>query len=180
MGRYVALVRGINVGGKNLIKMSALKACFEDIGVDEVATYIQSGNVLFSSPTSSAELTMRIEEAVARTFGCKACVMLRTRRQMQDIVSRAPDGFGEHPDSYRYDVVYLKPPLTAAVALRDVPTREGVDDAHAGVGVLYFSRLVRKASQSRLSRVVSLPIYQNMTIRNWNTTTKLLQLLGDA
>jgi uncharacterized protein (DUF1697 family) len=61
--------------------------------------------------------------------------------------------------------------------LKSVPTRPGVDEARAGAGVLYFSRLTSKAEQSMLPRLVSLPIYQNMTIRNWNTTTKLFEMM---
>jgi uncharacterized protein (DUF1697 family) len=69
------------------------------------------------------------------------------------------------------------PPLTSHTAMPLVPTREGVDRAWAGSGVLYFSRLTSRATQSRLSKVVSLPIYQRMTIRNWNTTVKLRELV---
>ena len=58
-----------------------------------------------------------------------------------------------------------------------MPAKPGVDQAHPGPGVLYFSRLIAKATSSRLGKVVALPIYKSMTIRNWNTTTKLLQLL---
>jgi uncharacterized protein (DUF1697 family) len=62
-----------------------------------------------------------------------------------------------------------------------VATRAAVDEARPGAGVLYFSRLISKASQSQLSRIVSLPIYKSMTIRNWRTTTTLLQLMsGEA
>ena len=61
--------------------------------------------------------------------------------------------------------------------MKSLLTREGVDRAAAGRGVLYFSRLTSRAAQSQLSRIVSMPIYQSMTIRNWNTTTKLLQLM---
>ena len=178
MSQFVALLRGINVGGKNLIKMAELKVCFEDQGFRDVATYIQSGNVLFeSSESGRARLTVRIEEALAARFSYRVTVVLRTRKQMQDIVERAPEGFGAHPATYRYDVIFLKEPPTASVAMKSVSTKEGVDQAHAGIGVLYFSRLVSKASQSRLSKIVSLPIYQSMTIRNWNTTTKLLRMM---
>ena len=178
MTEYVALLRGINVGGKNLIKMSKLKACFEDQGFRDVVTYIQSGNVLFQSNLSGrAELTARIEQVLAATFSYRASVVLRSRKQMQDIVERAPKGFGAQPTKYRYDVIFLKEPVTASTALKSVRTKQGVDQAHAGVGVLYFSRLVSKATQSQLSRLVSMPIYQNMTIRNWNTTTKLLTMM---
>jgi uncharacterized protein (DUF1697 family) len=178
MARYVALLRGINVGGNNLIRMAALKACFEEHGFDDVSTYIQSGNVVFGADRSRpAELTERIERMLATTFDYDASVVLRSGNQMRSIVERAPHGFGTEPSRFRYDVIFLKPPLTAPVAMRSVPTREGVDSAHAGSGVLYFSRLTSRATQSRLSRIVSMPIYRSMTIRNWNTTTKLRELL---
>src|SRR5688572_9546175 len=103
MARYVALLRGINVGGKNLIKMTALKACFEDGGLREVATYIQSGNVVFTSAGSAATLTLEIEAMLAKAFTYDASVVLRTRKQMQTVVSGAPEGFGSEPSKYRYD-----------------------------------------------------------------------------
>ncbi|MGH2753994.1 MAG: DUF1697 domain-containing protein [Actinomycetota bacterium] len=178
MSRHLALLRGINVGGKNLIKMTDLRACFEEHGFLDVVTYIQSGNVIFESERSTAAtLTQRIETILGAAFDYRASVVLRTHAQLRRIVERAPDGFGTQPAEYRYDVLFLKPPLTAPAALKSVPTRQGVDQSHAGAGVLYFSRLTSRVSQSRLSRVASMPIYQNMTIRNWNTTTKLLQLM---
>jgi uncharacterized protein (DUF1697 family) len=97
---------------------------------------------------------------------------------MQAIVAGAPKRFGAAPDRYRYDVLFLKKPLTAATAMKTVPAREGVDDVQAGTGVLYYSRLISEASRSRLSKIVSLPIYQRMTIRNWRTTTKLLEMMS--
>jgi uncharacterized protein (DUF1697 family) len=180
MSRYVALLRGINVGGNNLIKMAALKACFEEQGLQDVVTYIQSGNVVFSAGEPAAEkLTGRLEGAIAAAFGCNADVFLRTRAQMQGIVRRAPDGFGAQPTKYRYDVLFLRSSLTAATAMKSVLTKPGVDAAHAGAGVIYFSRLIAKATQSRLSRIASMPVYKHMTIRNWNTTTALLRMLGE-
>jgi uncharacterized protein (DUF1697 family) len=181
MPSYVALLRGINVGGKNLVRMPALKACFEANGFEDVATYIQSGNVLFSSPeTRAPELAGRIEAMLGQAFGYKATVVVRNRRQMQAIVKRAPKGFGAEPAKYRYDVIFLKEPLSAKAAITSVPTKPGVDEAHAGTGVLYFSRLISKATQSRLNRIVSSPIYPNVTIRNWNTTTKLLGMMEEV
>jgi uncharacterized protein (DUF1697 family) len=179
VGRHVALLRGINVGGKNAVPMPALKACFEDAGFDDVKTYIQSGNVVFDAPSSrQAELTRRIEGILQKAFGhYDASVVVRSRSQMRAIVERAPKGFGTEPATYRYDVVFLKPPLTAKTAIKEVSTKEGVDRIWAGTGVLYMSRLDSRATQSRLNRVASLPIYKSMTIRNWNTTTKLAELL---
>lgn len=178
MNRYVALLRGINVGGNNLIKMTALKACLEKQQLQDVVTYIQSGNVVFGAKESvAATLCTRIERALAAAFGYQASVVLRTQKQMKDVVERAPKGFGTQPDKYRYDVIFLKEPLTAPVAIKSVPIAPGVDEAHAGGGVLYFSRLISKASKSRLSKFMSSPLYKSVTIRNWNTTTKLLQMM---
>lgn len=178
MTRYVALLRGINVGGKNLIKMSDLTSCFEQHGFDDVTTYIQSGNVVFGSTGATlAALTERVEGMLATSFGYQASVVIRTKRQLQEVVESAPEGFGAEPDRYRYDVIFLMPPLTAPTAMRSVRTKDGVDRAWSGRGVLYFSRLTARASQSQLSRIVSMPIYRRMTIRNWNTTTKLLRLM---
>jgi len=181
MTRYVALLRGINVGGKNLIKMPALEACFEENGFENVSTYIQSGNVLFeSADSSSSKLTRRVEEMLAEAFDYVPTVVVRNRKQMRGIVERAPKGFGTQPAKYRYDVIFLKEPLSATTAIKAVPANPAVDTAHAGTGVLYFSRLTSKATASRLNRIVSSPIYPSVTIRNWNTTTKLLSLMRSA
>jgi uncharacterized protein (DUF1697 family) len=75
-------------------------------------------------------------------------------------------------------VIFLKEPLTADEAMKSMTAKPGVDRVVAGDRVLYFSRLISKASQSHLSRVVGKPEYQSMTIRNWNTTSKLLELMA--
>jgi uncharacterized protein (DUF1697 family) len=178
---YVALLRGINVGGKNLIRMPALKASFEAAGYEAVATYIQSGNVLFrTGQTASATLGHRVEEMLSAAFDYRASVVVRSHSQMRAVVEKAPAGFGADPATYRYDAIFLKEPLTAKAALKSVPRREDVDEVSAGRGVLYWSRLISRATQSRISRVVSMPIYQSMTIRNWNTTTTLLRMMDEA
>lgn len=174
----LALLRGINVGGRNVIRMAELRKCFEAEGFRDVVTYIQSGNVVFRSASSDlGTLTVRIETMLAAAFDYKAKVTLRSREQVQAVIEKAPPGFGEQPDLYRYDVLFLMPPLTAAAAMKHVRTRPGVDEASAGEGVLYFSRLIEKASRSHLSRLASMPVYQGMTIRNWNTARRLLQLM---
>ena len=175
---HVALLRGINVGGKNLIKMAALAECFEAGGFEDVRTYIQSGNVIFASSETAAKLTKRIESMLADTFDYLPTVVVRSRQQMRAIVERAPKGFGSSPPKFLYDVVFLKAPLTARKALASVDTKPGVDQVHAGTGVLYLSRLRAKATESRLNKIAASPIYPSVTIRNWNTTTKLFALMS--
>jgi uncharacterized protein (DUF1697 family) len=178
---YLALLRGINVGGKNIIKMADLKACFEGMNFSDVATYIQSGNVLFRSPArDKRRLAEQIEKRLSERFNYSSLVVVVPHRELLDIVESAPGGFGSEPDKYRYDVVFLKEPLTPAEVMEQVSLKEGVDQAYAGKLAFYFSRLTSRAVQSRLNRIASLPIYKYMTIRNWNTTTKLLALMDQA
>ena len=178
--QYLALLRGINVGGKNIIKMAELKACFEANGFDNVATYIQSGNVLFSAPGSDpASLTGQIEATLSITFQpYEARIVVCAAEKLTEIVRSAPSGFGSQPDEYRYDVIFLRPPLAAEQAIQHLSARPGVDEMFAGPDVLYFSRLIARASQSRLTRIIASPIYPEITTRNWNTTRKLHSLLA--
>src|SRR6266581_2003906 len=91
---YVALLRGINVGGRNPIRMPALKTCFEAEGFEDVATYIQSGNVLFRTAGSGSTLVRRIEEMLSTAFDYRASVVLRSRAQVRAVVEKAPKAFG--------------------------------------------------------------------------------------
>jgi uncharacterized protein (DUF1697 family) len=176
---YVALLRGINVGGKNRIRMVDLAACFESAGYGDVRTFIQSGNVVFRAEQGDrSELTGAIEQMLAHAFDYRATIALRDHDEMRAIAGAAPRGFGEEPDLYRYDVSFLMPPLTPDETLSALTFKDGVDAAWAGPGVVYHSRLTARASQSRLSRLVSHPVYQRITIRNWNTTTKLLSMMS--
>ena len=176
--QWVALLRGINVGGKNMVKMDALRAAFEEMGFADVATYIASGNVLFRAPRQqSAKLAARIESALTQRFGIELRVVVMTEAQLRTVVDGAPRGFGAKTE--RCDVVFLRKPLTAKKAFAAVETREGVDRAWEGKGVVYFSRVAAKASTSRLPKIAVKPEYQNMTIRSWSTTRKLLGLLDE-
>jgi uncharacterized protein (DUF1697 family) len=173
--RYVALLRGINVGGNALIKMSDLKACCEGLGLEAVSTFIASGNVLFEA--DGKWLVEKIEAGLEKRFGLPVKVVLRSAKQMRQVVERAPAGFGKQPAKFRYDAWFVKEPLTAAEVVSHLKPREGVDRVWAGEGVVYASRLIAKASQSRLAKVISSPVYRSITIRNWNTTTQLATLL---
>jgi uncharacterized protein (DUF1697 family) len=177
MGRYVALLRGINVGGKNQVPMAELRAAFEDDGFDAVESYIQSGNVVFETDRARRRLEGDVEEIMERDFGIPVVVVVRSHRQLCNVVRTAPDGFGRSPETFHSDVVFLKSPLTPARALAALDRREGVDEAWAGTGVVYFRRRSAERTRSRLSRITGRPEYAHMTIRNWNTTTTLLAML---
>ena len=181
MSRHVALLRGINVGGSNVIAMAELRAAFETMGFTEVESYIQSGNVLFrSTKASAAALTRKIEKALSDEFGYAARVIVVASDELERVVAQAPAGFGARPDAYRYDVIFPRRPLTTHDVLSQIATMPGVDTVDAGDHALYFRRLIAKATQSRLSRFVQQPAYQSCTIRNWRTTLKLRAMVSDA
>lgn len=181
MATHVALLRGINVGGKNIIPMVALKKCFEEAGAKDVATLIASGNIVFTPPRSLGTGTTLVKniEALLRkrfkTYNAKVAVL--TLKQLKAVIDRAPQKFGESPKRYRYMVFFLMPPLKASAVLKVIPLKEGVDEVAIGPGVIYHTRLEKKATSSKLPQLISMPIYQEMTLRNWNTTTKLLEML---
>lgn len=175
----MALLRGINVGGRNKVAMADLREAFESAGHTEVSTYIQSGNVLFESDVPSGTLEDDIETVLEARFGVPLVVVVRSHRQLRNVVTTAPDGFGAHPDTYHSDAVFLKAPLTAKGAMAVVKRRDGVDEAWPGSGVVYFQRLSERRTQSRMSAIVGTPEYQLMTIRSWATTTRLLHLLDE-
>jgi uncharacterized protein (DUF1697 family) len=175
----VALLRGINVGGRNIIRMHDVRRVFEDLGCKAVTTYIQSGNVLFESKFRNTEtLSVAIEAALAAEFDRKLPVLVLTGEQLERVTKNAPPGFGDNPARYRYDVAFVKPPMRAQLILPTLPLRDGVDQAFERNDVLYFSRLTVKASQSHLPKLTRHPAYGSMTIRNWNTTTELFRLVS--
>lgn len=177
MTAFVALLRGINVGGKNKVAMADLVACFQDAGFEDVRTYIQSGNVLFTTKRAPGpKLELAVEKVIEARFGMPLLVVIRSRDELAATIAAAPPDHGS--DTLRSDVFFLKHPLTAEAAAAKLPElREGVDSIALGPGALYFSRVEALASKTRIARLMSMPLYRQMTVRNWRTTTRLLELL---
>ena len=179
---YLALLRGINVGGKNKVPMAELKACFEELGCENVRTYIASGNVLFESDRSSAELTEEIQEALPAKFSLDSeliNVLVLSRDQLQKVMDQAPKGFGTEPSRYHSDAIFLMG-IPSDEAIKIFNPREGVDKVWQGDLAIYSQRLSALRTKSRLNRIMSSPLYKQMTIRSWATTVKLLELMNAA
>jgi uncharacterized protein (DUF1697 family) len=175
--RYVALLRGINVGGNNIIKMTDLAACLETAGCRHARTCIASGNVIFDSPQRNiAALIARVETAIAATFGVSSRVVVVSRGQLQTVLAGMPAGWQRRTD-IRRNIAFLRPPLTAVQAMADVEVQPGVDVVTAGRGVLYMSTVLKSAARSRLTRLVGKPAYREMTIRTSGTCEKILALM---
>lgn len=182
MNTYLLLLRGINVGGKNKISMTTLKQILEDRGFRSVTTFIQSGNIILQSNLSAGVLSQKIENLLSENFTLDSSiikVLALTRDQLRAIIKNKPEGFGEHPETYHSDVIFLMG-IDTSQALSVFSPKEGVDKVWPGEGVIYSQRLSALRTKSRLNKIVGTTPYKSMTIRNWNTTVKLLQLLSDA
>ena len=175
---FVALLRGINVGGRNITKMAALKACLEGAGLDCVETLIQSGNVVFETrQKSNAKLTAHIDAAIETALGIDPRVVVLSRDRLETVLDEAPAAWRSRA-GLRTNIAFLRPPVTAALALKDVDVRPGVDVVEPGNGVLYMSTTLRDLGKSRLPRIVTKPVYKEMTIRSYGTCERLLALMG--
>jgi uncharacterized protein (DUF1697 family) len=177
MTSFVALLRGINVGGKNLIAMSDLAASFREASYENVRTHGQSGNVLFdASHVGGPALESSVEQMLEDRHGVPILVVIRSRDELAATIAAAPADHGS--DRLRSDVFFLKDPLTAESVYAELPElREGVDSVALGPGALYFSRVAARATKTRIQRLMAMPVFQQMTVRTWRTTIRLLELL---
>lgn len=181
MATHLALLRGINVGGKNLVPMKDLAETLRDAGHTGVRTYIQSGNVVFSAAgdPDPRRLEDELERVLEARFGIPLTVVVRTRAELAATIDAAPATHGAA--DRRSDVLFLKHPLTVAEALAQFPEpHEQVDLVTAGPDAVYWSRLDALASRSRLSKLAGRAVYRQLTVRNWRTTTRLLELLDET
>jgi len=174
---YLVLLRGINVGGKNKVPMAALREVLESHGHTKVSTYIASGNVILTSDQSAAEIKRELEEALPKTFKLDSeliAVLVLTHAELRAVVEKRPKGFGERPDTYHSDAVFLID-IDAKMALKVFDPRPGVDEVWPGTGVIYSQRLSAERTKTRLGKIVGTPAYKSMTIRSWQTTLALLE-----
>src|SRR5437588_91237 len=106
MTTYVALLRGINVGGNSKVEMHKLRAAFESLGFKNVSTYINSGNVIFQDSRKQAELVSLIEKAISKTFGLTLRIVLRDLANIRELVKKIPGGW-TNDGKQKTDVLFL-------------------------------------------------------------------------
>jgi uncharacterized protein (DUF1697 family) len=182
MNTYVVLLRGINVGGKNKVSMADLRTCLEEVGFSDVSTYIASGNVILRSDKRAGEVQAQIEKVLPERFDLDdelIKVLALSVGKFQAVVDGKPAGFGERPDTYHSDAIFLMG-VDTEQAMAVFAPREGVDEVWPGEDVIYSQRLSAQRTKSRLNKIMVSPLYKSMTIRSWSTTVKLLALLKDV
>lgn len=182
MHNYVILLRGINVGGKNKLPMAELRKHLESLGFQKVETYIASGNVLLQTELDAQAVQAKIETSLPKVFQLESKlikVLVLNRDQLRAVVKQKPKKFGDEPELYHSDVIFLMG-ISSHVAYGIFKPRDGVDKIWEGPGVIYSQRLSAERTKSRLSKIMGTAEYQSMTIRTWRTVTTLLERLEEA
>ncbi|HEY5583225.1 MAG TPA: DUF1697 domain-containing protein [Ruminiclostridium sp.] len=177
---YIALLRGINVGGKNVIKMAELKRVFETIGLCDVKTYIQSGNVLFKSNEVEETLRKKIEYEIEMVFGFSATVILRTAAEIEWIILNCPftqDEVSEAESSSEVESLYVSllthAPLQEKIEHLNAYRSESDEYRILGREVfLLFHNSIRNSKLANNLKKLDVP----STVRNWKTINKLAVL----
>ena len=176
--RYVALLRGINVGGKTLIRMAELKACVEALGLDGVSTYIASGNVLFEARgREAAELETAIERAIEERFALPVKVVVLDRRAYGRIVSAIPESWLGDP-GVRVNVAFARRGTDARQAVAELDPDPAIDEVVAIDGAILWATRRDALTRSGIRKLIVSPAYKELTVRNLNTTLKLRELLA--
>jgi uncharacterized protein (DUF1697 family) len=175
---YVALLRGINVGGKSIVPMSDLKASFERMGFDHVRTYINSGNVIFGTGGTRAKLRRKIELALADDLARELTVVVRDTEQVGAVVATMPPGW--HNDGDHRSEVYFSDLFTSPDSLSLLPLTTGLEEVLFVPGAV-LCRIPRALlTKSRLTRIVGTDVYRQLTARNCNTVRKVHALLQEV
>jgi len=175
---YVALLRGINVGGKTRVEMSRLKALFVSLGCGEVVTYINSGNVIFSDDRSANKLTPLIETAIEKEFKLPVRVVLRDRDNIARLAGEIPSDWTNDAEQ-KTDVLFLWSEIDDKSILDKVIIRPHIENVRYIDGALVWNTSRQNATRSSLLRLAGTDLYKQVTIRNINTVRKLDGLMND-
>lgn len=174
---YVALLRGINVGGKNKVAMDELKVVFEQAGMGSVKTYINSGNIIFTdSDRGKEELSLVLAEAIVRHFALKIKVLVYSFGEFREIAAHIPADWTNDQDM-KSDVWFLWPEVDDASVLEGLTIKPDIDRVKYVPGAVLWSVDKAHAARSGMQKLIGTSLYQLVTIRNVNTARKLLALM---
>ena len=174
---FVALLRGVNVGGNNMISMSALKKSFEALGFTDVVTYINSGNIIFKSKEADArKLESKIEKMLLKEYQLDSRVVLRSLSEMERIVKSLPKNWTTDRD-WRYNVIFLRHTIDSKDILSELELKKDIEEVVYCPGALFWSAQISELTRTNMLKLSSRKMYLDMTIRNQNTTRKLYDLM---
>ena len=176
---YLALLRGINVGGKNIIPMAKLVASFTRLGHANVRTLIASGNVVFQAPKADVrKLERTIEKRLTADFAYDATVVVKSHAELAAIIAGLPRGWQRPSAAHRYYVIFLRHGIDRAELVDELEPKAGVEILTYRPGVLFWQAKISGLSRSNVARLTQRKIYADVTVRNLNTTKKLAALMA--
>ena len=178
--RFLALLRGLNVGGRNVIGRDDLIRCFEDLGFESVTSYIQSGNVLFRSrETRAAALTRAIEARLSERLGNPIRAVVFTRARYRAALAAAPDAWGRD-DGRKHNAAFTLRGVTPEQAVAQLPApRPDAETLATGPGVIFWSISRERQTRAAWMKLAAAPVYQRLTVRNHRTVLRLREMLEE-
>lgn len=177
--KYLALLRGINVGGNHTVSMSSLKELFIELGFSEVLTYINSGNVIFSSDqTDIVVLTKQLESALSKSYGFSIPVVIVRAEDLLHLASQLPAAWTNDKEQ-RTEILFLWEQYDSPGTVGQLHTNPRVDQLMYIKGAIawHFDRVNYR--QSGIAKIIGTDIYKHMTARNINTVRKLAEILSN-
>ncbi|MEP6710272.1 MAG: DUF1697 domain-containing protein [Candidatus Saccharibacteria bacterium] len=180
MNRYLALIRGINVGGKSRVSMSELKVELEKATFSDVFTYINSGNILFSSTEADlVKLVSKFERILKKHFDVETYVSVVSVDEFRKAVDHAPAWWGKNTATVHNNAMVVIAPASADEIIKDVgEPRSEYEKVDSYGHLIFWSAPLTTYGRTKWSKIVGTPSYKKVTIRNSNTIRKLYDLAG--
>lgn len=169
---YVALLRGINVGGNRKVEMQKLKTFFESLSCTNVSTYINSGNVIFESSEPVKELLSKVTSGLEKTFGFEIPTLVKTAKEITTIADAIPESWLNDSEQ-RTDVSYLFPDIDSPKFIDELPINQDFMEVRYVKGAFVWNVKRENVNKSRLAKLVGHKLYKSMTVRNVNTARYL-------
>ena len=170
--KYIALLRGINVGGNHKVEMKKLKVFFESLDCINVSTYINSGNISFESDENRENLYKKIETGLKKEFGYKIPVLIKTKQEIEKIADAIPKTWQNNSEQ-KTDVAYLFKNIDSIETVNILPIKKEFIDIKYVEGAIIWNIKRKNINKSHLTKIVGHKLYQSMTVRNVNTARYL-------
>lgn len=176
--KFVVLLRGVNVGGKSRVVMSELKLYLQKAGFEEVLTYINSGNIIVvTEEPDTLKISARIKQLIVEKFTLSSDVVVIEASKFIKIVQNAPKWWGS-TEGWKHNALFVIPPTTPSEVVDAIgELKIGIEKVAAGEGLVYQSMSFEDFGKTTTGKLASNPVYKQVTIRNYNTTKKIAELL---
>lgn len=177
---YIALLRGINVGGNNKVDMKLLKQTFENVEMNDVVTYLHTGNIIFSNENlSKEELSSVLEEAIYDDFGLQINVLVLSFDDVRRIIHAIPPEW-KNDKNMKSDVMFLWDEVDEEAVLEKLAVKPAIDTVKYVPGAILWSVDKKDLTKSGMSKIVGSKLYKQVTVRNVNTARKIYELMQEG